>query len=331
MRRLSNRTGVVRHAPDEHNYHMADDILSARVGRGRSTIPRGNDDGSSKGFNAHAAGLVHIDPDENDGGVVVDLATIKPRDMLRVLSQTTSAYDALAKFAIQEDEVKSAPQGDAMTPIQIQPPPQAPSIIGPRPNVPASPPVTVSPILPPQPPMHYQPVQYSQPPDPNIAAAIQQLTGLVTILSQEVHALKTAQAPVQQAQEDAMTEVRSAIKRRPAAAKAPIDPLAALNLPYVTADGPQPPSKQVVFELPTGKMSAVYHSVIDAETCIVLVYDTRSVHSTQWLPEDTGSDPLTIHVPSWKKSFVVASMGLIFTEGVFDYVVLVKVADNNSP
>jgi hypothetical protein len=66
---------VVAHTPDDTKYHYPDekqlDHLHGRMG---VMIPRANDDGTSKGFYGGEAGVVHVDPDAPDGGVVVDLS-----------------------------------------------------------------------------------------------------------------------------------------------------------------------------------------------------------------------------------------------------------------
>lgn len=98
-----------------------------------------------------------------------------------------------------------------------------------------------------------------------------------------------------------------------------------LNLPWVTGPVGNRAKRQVFFEIPgAGKHSARYHDVIDSDGCVVLVYDTRFEDGTQYLPPNLGETQLKLHVPHLKKSFTVGSMGLHYSFGVFDHIVLVK-------
>ena len=72
--------------PDPTRYHPADSTQSMRVGSGSvgntAMIPRGNNDGSSKGFDAGRAGVFIVDPDEPGGGVAIDPAALN-NDMIQ--------------------------------------------------------------------------------------------------------------------------------------------------------------------------------------------------------------------------------------------------------
>jgi hypothetical protein len=101
-----------------------------------------------------------------------------------------------------------------------------------------------------------------------------------------------------------------------------------LELPFV--DGPiaSKPKKQVVFDIPgAGRHSARYHEVVIAETCIVLVYDTRH-DGHQYAPSDLGPQvAVTVDLPATKKSYRVSVMGFNFSLGVFDCIVLIRRED----
>jgi len=91
-------TPVIRHAPDQHNYHLPDsDQLShmrgSKVGR-FATIPAANRDGTSKGFDPTVAGPVHVDPDAPDGGVIFDPNNVRKGDVNRAVNASQYAHQA---------------------------------------------------------------------------------------------------------------------------------------------------------------------------------------------------------------------------------------------
>ena len=66
-------TDVIRHAPDDHNYHYPDNRQSERMrsGIGNTVIvPKALADGRSMAFDGTKASVVHVDPDAPDGGAV---------------------------------------------------------------------------------------------------------------------------------------------------------------------------------------------------------------------------------------------------------------------
>lgn len=101
-----------------------------------------------------------------------------------------------------------------------------------------------------------------------------------------------------------------------------------LNLAFVNGPLPLKAKRRVMFELPeAGQFSTVYHEVIDSARCVALVYDTRYVDGTQYVPPDLPDKVFSLHVPHMKKTIEVSSMGLTFSLGVFDVIVLVKAGD----
>ena len=103
-----------------------------------------------------------------------------------------------------------------------------------------------------------------------------------------------------------------------------------LEMPFITGPLPKKAKKSVLFEIPgSGTMSARYHAVSDGADCLALVYDTRYEDGNQYLPPDLGDKPLVVTLPRRGKGkqtarYLCSSMGLHFTVGVLDIVVLVK-------
>lgn len=105
-----------------------------------------------------------------------------------------------------------------------------------------------------------------------------------------------------------------------------------LHLPFVQGPIGLKAKCKVYFDIPNaGRHSANYHAVIDSETCVVLAYDTRYEDGQQYLPPDMRDSPMRLHVPGTKKDYSVCSMGLAYSFGVFDMIVLIKVNDDIVP
>jgi hypothetical protein len=89
---------------------------------------------------------------------------------------------------------------------------------------------------------------------------------------------------------------------------------------------PKKPEAQIIVELggAAGSITTRYHAVIKGGGCVVLVYDTRYQDGNQWAPSDMGSDGIKMHCPSMDESFTISSMGLQFSLGVLDVIVLIQ-------
>jgi hypothetical protein len=97
-----------------------------------------------------------------------------------------------------------------------------------------------------------------------------------------------------------------------------------LGIPWVTGPIADKARVQVFFNLPTGRVAAKFHDVIEGEGCLVLIYDTRFEDGQQYLPQDCSDTPITVEVPSRKLSKRVMSMGITASLGCFDQVILVE-------
>jgi hypothetical protein len=65
-----------------------------------AVVPASRKDGSSYGFDADQAGVVHVDPDAPDGGVVVDMAHVTKRDMNQVMATSSYPHEAFYKLGM---------------------------------------------------------------------------------------------------------------------------------------------------------------------------------------------------------------------------------------
>ena len=101
---------------------------------------------------------------------------------------------------------------------------------------------------------------------------------------------------------------------------------AKLEIPFLTADVPSKPCFTVYFEFDQfGTLSSKYHQVIDSKQCLVLVYDTRFEYGQQYLPPVLDiNQPVTVGVQATGVNYQVASVGLSWTMGCLDFVLLIK-------
>lgn len=97
---------VVRHAPDDGQYHLPDPAVAGKLPASSRygefvTIPRARRDGASTGFDAQTAGVVHVDPDAPDGGVLVDLAHLSRRDLDAAIASSHWPHQVFYKLGEQ--------------------------------------------------------------------------------------------------------------------------------------------------------------------------------------------------------------------------------------
>jgi hypothetical protein len=99
-----------------------------------------------------------------------------------------------------------------------------------------------------------------------------------------------------------------------------------LGIPFLASAVPAKPAFTVYFEFAQlGTMSARYHQVVDAKECLVLVYDSRFEYGQQYLPPNLGPEQtISVGVAETGSSYNVASLGLSWTLGCLDFVLLIK-------
>lgn len=100
---------------------------------------------------------------------------------------------------------------------------------------------------------------------------------------------------------------------------------AKLQIPFFSGVKPERPLYEVYFEMAKlGTMSARYHAVIAGDACVALVYDTRFEDGFQYLPPNLGDEQISISVPKTKETFLCSSLGLHWSLGCLDVVILIR-------
>ena len=115
-----------------------------------------------------------------------------------------------------------------------------------------------------------------------------------------------------------------------AEAEAPeTSPLYPHNVPFLEGEKPQRPNYEIYFEMPKmGTMAARYHAVVEGNDCLALIYDTRFEDGFQYLPPSLGEEQISVSVPKLrKKPYTCSSLGLHWTLGCMDVVILIKHSD----
>lgn len=98
-----------------------------------------------------------------------------------------------------------------------------------------------------------------------------------------------------------------------------------LQIPFFSGVKPERPQYEVYFEMTKlGTMSARYHAVIAGDACVALIYDTRFEDGFQYLPPNLGDEQIKISVPKTKETYLCSSLGLHWTLGCLDVVILIR-------
>jgi hypothetical protein len=219
---------VVRHAPDDYNYHFPDRNMLDKM-RGSSVgafavIPKARDDGLSYAFDGTKPGVVHVDPDAPDGGAIVDLEHLDVNAMDQALRTSYYPHEVFYKLgsapsltrinmnaqqptAPRENPVlpgsyvvpQAAQDGTQMPPVIAQAAPIQPIVQEGHPLQPAP---QQAPILQSQTPapqvQQPAPMYYPPPVDPNLYATLHQISAGLQMLGQRISAVESRPAPPSQ-------------------------------------------------------------------------------------------------------------------------------------
>lgn len=103
-------TPVVRHAYDVNGYSYPDSRMLERMPMGRvgqfAVVPAANRDGTSKGFDVDAPGVVHVDPDAPDGGAVVDYGRVNEHQFNSALATSQYPHQVYYQLGMPPSRVK---------------------------------------------------------------------------------------------------------------------------------------------------------------------------------------------------------------------------------
>ena len=98
-----------------------------------------------------------------------------------------------------------------------------------------------------------------------------------------------------------------------------------LQIPFFSGVKPERPQYEVYFEMAKlGTISARYHAVVAGDACVALIYDTRFEDGFQYLPPNLGEEQIMVSVPKTKETYACSSLGLHWSLGCLDVVILIR-------
>jgi len=98
-----------------------------------------------------------------------------------------------------------------------------------------------------------------------------------------------------------------------------------LQIPFFSGIKPERPQYEVYFEMAKlGTISARYHAEVAGDACVALIYDTRFEDGFQYLPPNLGEEQITVSVPKTKETYSCSSLGLHWSLGCLDVVILIR-------
>lgn len=98
-----------------------------------------------------------------------------------------------------------------------------------------------------------------------------------------------------------------------------------LQIPFFSGVKPERPQYEVYFEMAKlGTISARYHAVVASDACVALIYDTRFEDGFQYLPPNLGEEQIMVSVPKTKETYACSSLGLHWSLGCLDVVILIR-------
>lgn len=339
----SRARNLVAHTPDPRAYHdpNASDHEVRRYGVGATMIPRARPDGRSLAFDPTVAGVAHVDPYEEDGGVVVDFSELQEGQIKEAEMTSSYTHEVLYKLG-------KPPQlfnlNNNAAPAETQMAPGQPAVRGGDYVVPASnpdgsqlvsgpivhAPVTVAPAVVPRSPQGAQAMQSAIPnhisgqdlspeaaltfaqraaaPDPGMAELRQMIGALANTVA---HLANTSRALPKVPPKEALPEDWGGFET--------------LQVPFLRGPQGLKAERQIYFELQGfGKIASRYHEVIATDKCLILVYDTRYEGGQEFEPPETSDDQVfLVSVPHLSKRFICRSAGIRFNMGALDFFVLI--------
>lgn len=317
--------------PDPTKYHPGS-------GYG-TTIPRSAAEGQSRGFDPNVPTSVIVDPGMPDGGFVLDVAALSknPQEFNAAASREGVIGDVSSFYKNAQESIPSrAPVVEVQplvlgfdadfqrlgVPVSTQPPLGA--ILGSFNMGQGQSGVLAADA----PPSLYGRGEATSPPEVNsdIGRLGQPSPGNTTKWDELVSGASLGRQTAQQ------TTLLNALvglmgqqsKVEPSKGEPTVDMgFASLQIPFLTGAKPERPQYETYFEMSKlGTMSARYHAVVPGRDCLALIYDTRFEDGFQYLPPNLGEESITVSVPKLKKVYQCSSLGLHWTLGCLDVVML---------
>lgn len=328
---------VRTNTPDPTKYHPNTGGMPGTM------LPRAGKDGQSLGFDPNRPRAVIVDPGEIGGGFTIDLAELSKLKTNfnsaavrhEVASDVSSFYRELSQRMAEPPEpeavvaaplpLKETRMAEPLKPLGNLPP--VPSFVKPLPS-----PEDLQPVV--------DEIEQLLQSEYDKAAEMRRQFNPPPVQSRAPSSYEESQLHGQLAQQaktiNAMIERINLITPPPAPkVELPITPevtpsmhvasaFASLQIPFLLGERAERPQYETYFEMPRmGTMAARYHAVVAGQDCLALIYDTRFADGFQYLPPNLGEEQITVSVPKLKETYVCSSLGLHWSIGCLDVVILI--------
>ena len=340
--------GVVRHTPDPTAYHP--NISGYGV-----TIPAASIGGGSQGFDPADPVKVIVDPDISDGNKIIDFRLFRQNveDFNKAVNESgASEKGAFHAYVSAAEKISEKKEKEMAKNQEIERLKDQDRQLQDRERELVdqsavyydggdySPPKPARPV-----PIHSPPPQrVPQDAAPSDSYMLQQLMSGMAQQRETINRLIALQTTPDPEPDSPPSEVQFAeepagptttqIEEKQAKVKATerlIAGFETLEMPFITGPLAMKPKKEVYFEMPNaGTMAARYHDIRDGGSCLALIYDTRYEDGIQFMPPTLGDTKIRITLPRENKVYVASSLGIHFSCGVLDIVVMFKHDEENS-
>ena len=303
------RNSVKADTPDPTKYHETKGTISGTM------IPRAGADGQSLGFDANKPRVVIVDPGEPGGGFSLDMAAIaKSKNSFNSaairVADASAFYKELSNRMQQPETKETVAVEKKGTPVEA---------IKPLTDLPAIQPLSklenTQPL--PRPAEPEQPREQRNMENNVLYSQVLQQTQTINLLIEKINQLSATTAPSKPADNGTNNPL-------PVEDTSLTSVLDSFQIPFFKAK-PERPQFETYFEMEKlGTIAAKYHAVAVGQDCLALIYDTRFEDGFQYLPPNLGEDRIKISVPKLKGEYTCSSLGLHWSLGCLDVVILIR-------
>lgn len=318
------RNSVKADTPDPTKYHEMKGLIPGVM------IPRSGNDGQSLGFDANKPRVVVVDPGEEGGGFSLDIAALAKskttfNSAAARVSDVSAFYKELSKkmnlvdesIPVKAIETKGIPM-EAIKPLASLPPVSTGVVENDHSKMISQLNASLSDEAKTASEQFKKVQTISSSMDSTILHnQVLQQTQTINLLIEKMNQISSVVQPVKQIEQDTKDNLATDNMSLDAV-------LNGFQIPFFKIK-PERPQFETYFEMQKlGTMAAKYHAVVVGESCLALVYDTRFEDGFQYLPPNLGEEQIKISVPKLKAEYNCSSLGLHWSLGCLDVVILIK-------
>lgn len=324
---------VRSNTPDPTRYHANQSGMTGTM------IPRSGMDGQSLGFDPNQPQTVIVDPGVEGGGFILDLKAVSSSNpqfnaearRSNVINDVHSFYKGLSQqVAVVDEKIthneKELLVDEPLKPLNFSTPSndfEEEVVETPLPRVENNPTIKIA-----------EEIQNLLQADlPRVQDAKTKIQNRRMEVEASIAAMTSKSTPQQLSdQTNLLNALVGRVNRLSAAStenKEMPDSIqtafSKLQIPFFSGVKPERPQYEVYFEMAKlGTISARYHAVVAGDACVALIYDTRFEDGFQYLPPNLGEEQIMVSVPKTKETYACSSLGLHWSLGCLDVVILIR-------